>query len=125
MTPLSPAIISSVLAYVITSICAVVIMRRRFTSKRLLWLTIVIGAMPLLQAMAILNQRGIHVFEIGNQIPDFVDLFVSLLCLWAVHLINVESRDRTRTDVKLRLVESEVQPMAASRKDMETSRIPA
>jgi ABC-type glycerol-3-phosphate transport system permease component len=109
MQGLTPAIISSVIAYLLTSACALLLVRRRFNNKRLRLLTMVIGMMPFLQAIMLLSERGLLQFGLSNEIPDLIDLFVSMLCLWSIHLLDVEIRDRQRMDVKLRLVESEAQ----------------
>jgi hypothetical protein len=106
MQGLTPAILSSVVAYLLSSACALLLVRRRFRNPRLRGLSIVIGMLPLLQALSLLNQRGLNLFGL-NHVTDLVDLFVSMLCLWSIHLLDVESRDRQQTDMKLRLVESE------------------
>ena len=41
---------------------------------------------------------------------ELVELFVSALCLTAIHLLNKENRDRNVTDARLRLVEAAVPP---------------
>jgi len=109
MQGLTPAIASSVIAYLLTSACAFLLVRRRFNNKRLRLLTMVIGMMPFLQAMMLLSERGVWLLGFSNEIPDLIDLFVSMLCLWSIHLLDVESRDRQQMDVKMRLVESEAQ----------------
>jgi hypothetical protein len=109
MRTLTPAILSSVAAYALTSFCAIALIRRRFSNKRLKQLALLIGLMPLLQAASLISTRQFRITGMANEITDFVDLFVSLLCLWSIYLIDKESRDRLTVDVKLRLVESETQ----------------
>ncbi|MBL8216770.1 MAG: hypothetical protein JNK87_38980 [Bryobacterales bacterium] len=107
MKVLTPAILSSVVAYLLTSACAILLVRRRFTNPRLRGLTMVIGMMPFLQAVSLLSERGVGFLGLRNEIGDLVDLFVSLLCLWSIHLLDEESRDRRSVDLRMRLMESD------------------
>jgi hypothetical protein len=107
MKVLTPAILSSVVAYLLTSACAILLVRRRFSNPRLRGLTMVIGMMPFMQAVSLLSERGVAFLGYRNEISDLVDLFVSLLCLWSIHLLDEESRDRHTVDVRMRLMESE------------------
>jgi hypothetical protein len=100
------AILSSLIAYAVTTLCAVVLLRRRGPNWRLRWLGVVMGVLPLLEAYMLLWDRGI-VLAPNRMIADLLNLAISALCLIAIRLLDVENRDRQRTDIQLRLIESE------------------
>jgi hypothetical protein len=109
---MTPAILTPVAAYCLMSFFSVVVIRRRVHSPRLRTLTVVVGLLPLCQAAALLGGSLPRNWHFGGSPGDLVDSLMSLLCLFAVYLIDKESRDRKRADMRLRVAESETSPGA-------------
>jgi amino acid transporter len=104
------AVLFSLIAYSLTALCSIFIIRRRISTRRLRMLMVVVGLLPLVQCLTLLRNKAIWLTSTLNTISDMTDLIVGALCLYAIYLIDVESRDRKRTDMQLRLVESETIP---------------
>jgi hypothetical protein len=94
-------------AYLLTAVSAIAMLRRSANS-RIRFLTFVVGLLPLCQTMLMLRDYGLFNIPMVGRAAELVELFVSAMCLSAIHLLNKESRDRRMTDAKLRLVEAEV-----------------
>jgi hypothetical protein len=94
-------------AYLLTAVSAIAMLRRS-ANGRIRFLTFVVGLLPLCQTMLMLREYGLFTMPMFGRAAELVELFVSALCLSAIHLLNKESRDRKLTDSKLRLVEAEV-----------------
>jgi hypothetical protein len=94
-------------AYLLTAVSAIAMLRRS-ANGRIRFLTFVVGLLPLCQTMLMLRAYGLFNMPLVGRAAELVELFVSALCLSAIHLLNKESFDRNMTEVKLRLVEAEV-----------------
>jgi hypothetical protein len=96
-------------AYLLTAVCAIQMLRRP-ASTRIRFVTSVVGLLPLCHAVLLLLDHGVPAETVIGRAAELVELFVSALCLTAIHLLNKVSRDRNVTDAKLRLVEAAVPP---------------
>jgi hypothetical protein len=105
MRTMPPAIFCSILAYLLTTLCAFTLLRRSGYNRRLRILMVVIGILSLCQAVNLLGNVGVWV--VNNRVASHVDLFVGYVCLVAIYILEKEARDRKRTDMRLRLVEFE------------------
>ena len=103
---MSPALSSSVIAYLITSLCALVLARRG-TNWRIRFLACVIALMPLCQAVALLTNSDLVESVMISRAAESVESILSLLCLAAIHVLNKENKDRKTVDGRLRLAESD------------------
>jgi len=112
---MTAALISSLIAYGLTAFCAAVLLRRRGPNWRLRWLATALGALALLQAGMMLWERGIWLAQ-NRTIADLLNIVISAFCLIAIRVLDVENRDRQRTDMQLRLVESETAAVEKSSK---------
>lgn len=110
---MSLAILASVAAYLLTSVCAITLVRRRSPNRHLRLLTVVIGLLPLVQVLTLLRDRALGDLVLFRQAAENIDLVMAYLCLFAIYLIDRESRDRRRTDMQLRLAEQERAPQPA------------
>lgn len=110
---MSLAILASVAAYLLTSVCAITLVRRRGPNRHLRLLTVVIGLLPLVQVLTLLRDRALGDLVLFRQAAENIDLVMAYLCLFAIYLIDRESRDRRRTDMQLRLAEQERAPQPA------------
>jgi len=106
---MSFGIFGALVAYLLTAVCAIQMLRRP-ASTRIRFLTCVVGLLPLFHAVLLLLDHGVPAETVIGRAAELVELFVSSLCLTAIHLLNKESRDRNVTDAKLRLVEAAVPP---------------
>jgi hypothetical protein len=96
-------------AYLLTVECAVQMLRRP-ASTRIRFLTCVVGLLPLCHSVLLLWDYGVAAVTVIGRAAELVELFVSALCLTAIHLLNKENRDRNVTEAKLRLVDAAVPP---------------
>lgn len=95
---------STVLAHLLTTGCALVLLRRG-PNRRLRLLTLAVGLMSLSQTITLLQSAGMWtpgVYTNGEH-----EVLVGALSLLAIHLLGREIYDRNRTDMRLRLVEHE------------------
>ena len=99
----------ALVAYLLTAVCAIQMLRRP-ASTRVRFLTCVVGLLPLCHSVLLLRDHGVAAVTVIGSAAELVELFVSALCLTAIHLLNKENRDRNVTDARLRLVEAAVPP---------------
>jgi hypothetical protein len=107
ITEMSSGMWGALMAYLLTALSAIAMLRRS-ANGRIRFLTFVVGLLPLCQTMLMLREYGVFTLPAVGRAAELVELFVSALCLSAIHLLNKESFDRKLTDAKLRLVEAEV-----------------
>ena len=101
-------ILTTILANLLSTGCAVLLVRRGPT-PRLRLLTLVVGLASLSQTAAFLHAQGI--WHSGTSVAQMHQLLVGALSLCALHLLSLEIRDRNLTDRKLRLTEYELEVM--------------
>jgi hypothetical protein len=106
---LSVYVSSALFAYVVTMICALVVARRS-SNWRIRLLAFTVGLLPLCQAVALMSANHIWLNEQAGRVAQSLQSLVCALCLTAIHLLNVENRDRRDTDARLRVAEATPQP---------------
>lgn len=92
---MTSAIVASVTAYLLMGVCAVWLLRKQGGNRRLRGVIVLVGLMPVVEGIGLLKEKSL------------ADLVVGGMCLGAFYLLDEESRDRKRTDMRLRLVEQE------------------
>ena len=92
-------ILTTILANLLSTGCAVLLVRRGPT-PRLRLLTLVVGLASLSQTAAFLHAQGI--WQSGTSVAQMHQLLVGALSLCALHLLSLEIRDRNLTDRKHR-----------------------
>lgn len=93
-------------AYLVTAGCGFLLMRRT-ANGRLRFLMAVVSVMPLVQAALLFGHQLAAGASAADHALELVELFVSALCLSAMHILNRESRERRIVTAKLRLAEAE------------------
>lgn len=114
---LSPPTLAALVAYSITGISALSLIRRA-SNRRIRFLAVSIGLLPLCEAVSILRANGWLPGAPVQHSIEMVQLAASAFALAAVHFLNRENRDRRNADMRLRLAESQEKlsksgPMAA------------
>jgi hypothetical protein len=111
---------ASVFAYLITTVCAIALMRR--SSNRLIrFLSFSIGLPPLCQTVIILGSHGMWITPVIGHAAELLELPASALSLAALYLLNKENSDRRNTDSRLRVAEASPAPIALSREQEESA----
>ena len=96
---------SALVAYLLTIACSVVLAMRA-SNWRIRLLGYTVGLLPLCQAAVLLGRNKVWISTAISDIAQMLELLGSALCLTAVHLLNVENRDRKSTDTRLRVFEA-------------------
>jgi hypothetical protein len=104
---------SAVFAYLITTACAIILMRRS-SNWRIRFLSFSIGLPPLCQSIILLGSHGMWITPVIGQAAEFLELPASAMCLAAVYLLNKENSNRKSTDNRLRVAEASPAPVNAS-----------
>src|SRR5438552_3148733 len=104
---MTPAVLTSVTIYLVTALGALLWVRRRGLNQRLRLLALLVGLMPLLQAVTLLKDNGHWFANLNLPLGDIAPLLLGALCVCAVYLLDLEISDRRKTDMRLRLVEQE------------------
>lgn len=105
---MSPPTFASLIAYSITGISALLLIRRA-SNRRIRFLAVSIGLLPLCEAISILRANGWLPGTPVQHSIEMVQLAASAFALAAVHFLNRENRDRRNADMRLRLAESHEQ----------------
>lgn len=105
---MSPPTFASLVAYSITGIAALSLIRRA-SNRRIRFLAVSIGLLPLCEAVSILRANGWLPGTPVQHSIEMVQLAASAFALAAVHFLNRENRDRRNADMRLRLAESHEQ----------------
>ena len=100
--------LAALVAYSITGIAALSLIRRA-SNRRIRFLAISIGLLPLCEAVSILRANGWLPGAPVLHSIEMVQLAASAFALAAVHFLNRENRDRRNADMRLRLAESHEQ----------------
>jgi hypothetical protein len=122
---------ASLVAYIATVLCSLVVAKRS-SNNRLRLLAFTVALLPLCQLVVLLGTHHIWLARSVTETAESLELLLSALCLTAVHLLSKENTDRKSTDLRLRLVEVESGPSSPSkstsrvkRKNASASEIPA
>ncbi len=105
---MSPPTFASLIAYSITGVSALLLIRRA-SNRRIRFLAVSIGLLPLCEAISILRANGWLPGTPVQHSIEMVQLAASAFALAAVHFLNRENRDRRNADMRLRLAESHEQ----------------
>ena len=97
---------SALVAYLLTIACSM-LLATRAANWRIRLLGYTVGLLPLCQAVVLLGRNKFWISAAVGDIAEMLELLASALCLTAVHLLNVENRDRKSTDTRLRVTEAE------------------
>jgi hypothetical protein len=103
------AVSSAVFAYLMTTACAILLMRRS-SNWRIRLLAFSIGLPPLCQSVILLANHQVWMTPVMARTAEFLQLPASALCLTAVYLLNKENANRKNTDAMLRVAESSPAP---------------
>jgi PilZ domain len=95
---------SALIAYILT-IAGSMLLAVRASNWRIRLLGFTVGLLPLCQAVVLLGRNKVWIDTAVSDIAEMLELLASALCLTAVHLLNVENRDRKSTDTRLRVFE--------------------
>lgn len=92
-------------AYGLTVTCSVVVAKRS-SNWRIRLLAYTIGLLPLCQAVSLLGRNKVWITSEVGQVVEMLELLVSALSLTSIHLLNRENGDCKKTDVRLRVTET-------------------
>ncbi len=102
---MNPALVSAFI-YLLTTVCAV-LLTRRMKNWRMRLLTAVLAVMSLNQMLALLREKKIWTMPAPNEVTEFVELIVSSVFLLTIPVLEMEMKERHRTEARLRLAEAE------------------
>lgn len=95
---------STLVAHVLTIVGAM-FLAMRASNWRIRLLGYTVGLLPLCRAVVLLGRNKVWIGAGFSDIAEMLELLASALCLTAVHLLNVENRDRKGADTRLRVFE--------------------
>jgi hypothetical protein len=110
---------SAVFAYLITTACAILLMRRS-SNWRIRFLSFSIGLPPLCQSVILLGSHHMWITPMVGQAAEFLELPASAMCLTAVYLLNKENSNRKSTESRLRVAEGGPGPTSSSLRESES-----
>ena len=100
---------SSLLAYLLSVICSLVVAKRS-SNRRIRLLAFTVGLLPLCQAVVLLGRHHIWLSTEVAETAESLELLVGALSLTAIHLLNKENGDRRNADARLRVAEASPVP---------------